>query len=83
MAMDTDPEAVGLGARSVNDLNKADEGGKSRHDQMVDELMRSGGEEMEGLRLVLPRMSKGGKLFAGEHFTLEENPDHSGRALTT
>jgi hypothetical protein len=33
-----------------------------------DDLRREGGEEMEGMTLMLPRFSKKGKLFAGTLF---------------
>jgi hypothetical protein len=63
IAASTDPSAIGSGARAPNE-GAGEE--LERKEELVDDLMRNGGEEMGGLRLVVPRMSKGGALFMGE-----------------
>jgi len=60
MAASTDPAAIGSGARAPNE-GAGEE--RERKEELVDDLTRNGGEEMGGLRLVVPRMAKGGDLY--------------------
>jgi hypothetical protein len=46
-----------------------------------DDLRREGGEEMEGMTLMVPRFSRKGKLYAGMSsipFTFREPPGQAG-----
>ncbi len=62
---------MGHGARVAADLDEVvgarqeARREEAREEEIRDELMRSGGEEMAGLRLMLPRMGKEGDLFVG------------------